>query len=253
MSSLPTTDTKLSLSGDILIESGNNLFYKNISGVYPKLPVGVYRVKFDEDQGFFLQTAEPFTLPSKIYGTDMSIVDRWLTGWTHTPENSNMGIILSGIKGSGKTITAKNLCIKSNMPVLIVETPFRGSNFNSFMSNPTFSNSIVFIDEFEKIYSATENENNSKVQNDLLSLFDGTAQSHLLFVLTINSHHQVSDFLLNRLGRVRYYKIFESISMSALLEVIEDKLENKEYVDDMLSVISCITEPTMDIVCGIID
>ena len=115
-----------------------------------RLPVGVYSVCFNQMTGeYFLRQQEDFILPKKIYGKH-DIIYRWMESYKHN-SSKNMGIILSGVKGGGKTITAQKFCIEAQKPVLLITDPFEGSGFLNFLTDVRLSESIVFIDEFEKV------------------------------------------------------------------------------------------------------
>ena len=130
-----------------IVKNGNELRITSIQGTYDKLPVGVYNLECDES-GYFLTKTDDFKLPKKIYG-DMSIVDRWLH--TYQTRGRNLGVLLAGLKGGGKTITAKLLAIKSGLPIIIINSPYYGSSFISFLSNECLGDCVIFLDEYEKI------------------------------------------------------------------------------------------------------
>ena len=78
---------------------------------------GNYLLKRDMMSGeFYLSPTLPFKLPEKIYG-DTSVIQRWLKSY-EVNSSKNMGILLSGLKGAGKTILDQKLCIDSNKPII---------------------------------------------------------------------------------------------------------------------------------------
>lgn len=241
------------LTGKVLIEAGGTYWPHDITSVNKQLPIGVYTLMRDNQRGLYLRKSEDFTVPPKIYGSDIHITERWLRAWHDTPEDKNLGIILHGVKGSGKTITAKYMCMVSKMPVILIQSPFAGDELNTFMATPAFKNCIVFIDEFDKVYGDRDTDGPADAQSALLTLLDGTTQTHLLFIFTINSSEKLDDFLVNRLGRIRYFRSFPAITSSVLKEVIADRLKNQAYTEELVRVAGMLGEPTLDLICGIID
>jgi hypothetical protein len=178
------------------------------------LPQGNYIVKFDPHQGFYLETAEGFTLPKKVYGNCSSHAKRILS--TFHSRGKNTGVVLSGEKGSGKTLLARKVSIDSGMPVLIINSQFTGDNFNSFLSSIT-QQCVVFFDEFEKIYDKEH-------QEKILTLLDGTYQSQKLFVITSNDKWRIDAHMRNRPGRIFYMIEFGGLNEKFIREYCEDKL-----------------------------
>lgn len=91
----------------------NNATYSigNVSGTHDVLPLGTYRLQYNErTDEFYLNKIEDFKLPKKLYG-DFSFCDRILNTFDNTEKN--LGVLLSGEKGSGKTILAKKVCCQS--------------------------------------------------------------------------------------------------------------------------------------------
>src|SRR5690606_34988668 len=96
-----------------------------------KLPKKVMLLQFNEKKNeFYLEIQKEFTLPAKIYGNVQELSKRYLN--TFKKGNKNLGILLKGIKGSGKSLLAKAICINSNLPVIIISAPFGGDLFHSF-------------------------------------------------------------------------------------------------------------------------
>ena len=232
------------MSNNIVIQ--NNDVYKLVSTTnsFDKLPTGNYLLKFDPNSGFYLERKPDFHIPSKLYG-DMSIVYRWKAAFEQTPKN--LGILLTGYKGTGKTLTAEYLCHVMKVPVIFISSPYSGPEFENFMCNPALSGSIVFIDEYEKYYN--HDHDNSEA---LLGLMDGVFNTHLLFLLTVNSYYEVSDKLKNRLSRVKYAKSYESLDESVVEDIIEDLLINKDFKKDLKETLDVVTKLSMDILISLI-
>ena len=229
-----------------IIQNGHQFQFGELGIIHDKLPVGNYLLKFNQNTGqFYLQQKEDFILPAKIYG-DHSVVDRWLKSWQ---ENStkNMGILLDGLKGSGKTITAQKLCIDAQLPVIMITEGFHGPAFIDFITSPELGHCIIFIDEFEKI-----TENNLEMQRDLLAIMDGGYMTHLLFVLTTNQDSGLNHYLSNRPGRIRYKKEYSSLDQDIIDAVIADLLVYPEHADSVREFFTRVGMCTFDLLTTII-
>lgn len=229
-----------------IIKNGNELRITSIQGTYDKLPVGVYNLELD-DSGYFLTKTADFKLPKKIYG-DMSIVDRWLH--TYQTRGRNLGVLLAGLKGGGKTITAKLLAIKSGLPIITINAPYCGSDFISFISNECLGDCVIFLDEYEKIYSKETKDGDG--DSSLLSVLDGPYQMHHLFILTVNSV-AVNTNLMNRPSRIFYRKNYEGLTPEDIKEIAEDLLLDKSLVEDLISTASKMFQISFDTLISIIE
>jgi hypothetical protein len=229
-----------------IIQNGEKFSFADITGTYDKLPVGNYMLKYSEREGFFLIKKEQFVMPSKVYG-DQSIVNRWLTSWKHN-SHKNLGILLTGLKGSGKTITAQKFCIDSNLPVIIISSGFSGSDFVDFITNPKLGECIIFIDEFEKIYSEYDRDN---AQHDLLSIMDGNFSTKLIFLLTVNNEN-LNEYLVNRLNRIKYRKSYSDLEFETMEAVINDMLINKSHHESIYEFFEKVNMRTFDLLTNLI-
>lgn len=229
-----------------IVKNGNELRITSIQGTYDKLPVGVYNLECDES-GYFLTKTDDFKLPKKIYG-DMSIVDRWLH--TYQTRDRNLGVLLAGLKGGGKTITAKLLAIKSGLPIIIINSPYYGSSFISFLSNECLGDCVIFLDEYEKIYNRETKDGDG--DSSLLSVLDGPYQMHHLFILTVNSV-AVNTNLINRPSRIFYRKNYEGLTPEEIKEIAEDLLLDKSLAEDLISTASRMLQISFDTLISIIE
>jgi hypothetical protein len=225
-----------------------NKIYKlmDITDTFDKVPVGVYTLDYDpRNNEYYLTRQSDFILPSKIYGTNTDIINRWKKSY-EVNSDKNMGIILSGIKGGGKTITAQKFCIEMNKPVILINTPYEGSDFISFLVNPKIGECIIFIDEFEKIYN-----HDHYSSRDLLALMDGTYQTKLIFLLTVNTYN-LGDYFVNRLNRIKYRQDFNDLNTDTMTEVINDMLINKDHTESIHEFFKMINMCTFDLLVNLI-
>lgn len=226
-----------------VIQSGKRFSFEDVTNTYEKLPAGNYILKYDPRSGYYLNKKEDFELPKKVYG-DHSIVDRWLKSW-QVNSSKNLGIILAGVKGSGKTITAQKFCVDSNLPVIIINEPYHGSDFIDFLTSPKLGECIIFLDEFEKIYA------NRDSQFDMLSLMDGNYATNLIFLLTVNEE-RLNDYLVNRLNRIKYRKSYGDLEFDIMEQVIDDMLVNKAHKQSIFDFFDKVNMRTFDLLTNLI-
>ena len=224
----------------------NNDIYSigNVTGNYDKLPIGTYRLRFNQmTSEFYLVKIEDFKLPSKLYG-DFSICDRIINTFNNTEKN--LGVLLTGEKGSGKTITAKKICLNANKPVIIIDECFDQIELITFLADPSIESCVILIDEYEKVYCRGCNS------TIILQLLDSASNSHHLFILTCNQTSDVSSYLLNRPSRIFYRKEYDSIPDDVITEIIECELVNKSFTKEFMEVLNKFNVVTYDIIMSLL-
>ena len=228
------------------INKNSNTLFSIPSGfsIAPKIPKKNWMIKWDGDKSsYYLEKLDPFTLPSKIYGDLSSRANRILN--TFNQEDKNVGVLLKGLKGTGKSLLAKKICMTSNLPVLVLASPFHGPEFLSFLSSIK-EEVVIFIDEFEKVYFRDYDNDRSK-QEDLLSFLEGSISGvKKLFLLTANDG-DIHDALLNRPGRVRYCYEYGGLESDVINEVIEDNLQEAKYKDEITRLLNIVGDINMDL------
>ena len=209
------------------------------------LPRGVYNLSFHPKIGYYLKRTQDFSLPPKVYG-DLSIADRYLKTYNHRTRNT--GVLLTGQKGSGKTILAKYLAIKSGLPVICINDAFNQEGmppFSEYLADETLGNCFILLDEFDKIFG--------KDDSNMLTLLDGQYNMHHLIVLTTNTTGNINSNLFNRPSRIFFRKDYSGIEESVLKEIANDLIQNKEHIEDFYNVVDQIPMLSYDIVMAIID
>lgn len=185
-----------------------------------KLKPGIYSYHVN-DFGWFLRCdQEKFEFPFKIYGHRRDIIDHISIAWTSL--STNLGVLLNGLKGTGKTVTAQevcNWCVDNDIPVLVVESPLPLAVILAHIRQDI----CVLFDEFEKTHPVTDEHDQ---QQGLLSLIDGTHRSHdrRLFLFTTNTA-KLNDNFINRPSRIRYRWQFGQLEPKIILELIDDLLD----------------------------
>jgi hypothetical protein len=223
-------------------QSGNDFSLRDVTSYINELPIAVYTLN-QSIFGFYLtKTEESFTFNHKIYGLEAELIDRVERTWKNTAKN--LGILLNGLKGTGKTVTAKMICNTMKMPVILVNSNPEGGGIPEFISTIT-QDCVVFIDEYEKIFGE---------DSELLTVMDGvlSSENRKLFLLTTNRVH-VNENLLQRPSRIRYLKTFKDLSPSIISEILDDVLLYPEFKEDTAKFITNLEIITIDVVKTIIE
>lgn len=224
-------------------KNGNSYRLSEITDQQETLSAGIYRLEFNATFGFFYLdlVQEKFSFPYKIYGVETDFINRVKKTWQTT--RTNMGILLNGLKGTGKTVTAELICNSLEIPVILIQKHHEG--LVTFL-NSIQQDIIVFIDEYEKIYN--------KYDNALLSVMDGAfrTDSRKLFLMTTNELN-IERNMLQRPSRVRYIKSYTDLTLDVIMEVVDDKLVHPHLRECTIKMISEMPIITMDLVKAVIE
>lgn len=237
------------MSEQMFVQRGRNIFNASDRGdEIPKIPTGTYTVQFNPMAGgFFLSRTEDLTLPEKVYGSTLPRADMILNTFLDR-KNKTTGALLSGLKGSGKTLLSKAICSKAltiDVPVLILQQAFGGPQFEDWLNTIT-QPVIIFIDEFEKKYDDDEK------QNQLLSILDGTGRGSKLWLATSNSA-DVSTYLLNRPSRFFYHIPFKKMEEDLLVGYCTDNLQNPKKMPLIKALWSLSQDMSFDILQSVVE
>jgi hypothetical protein len=209
-------------------ERNHRIISGNAISILDRLPAAIYELCFDQDRGFSLNKIDnKFSIAEKLYGDVETITSRVLRTFEIT--EGNLGVLFSGPKGLRKSLTVRNICtdaIRKNLPVILVTEHFE--NIAPFIA--TISQSAVFVfDEFEKVYPDQRRTERDDIdgQDTLLNLFDSTFSGKKLFLLTCNDTQNLSEYLLNRPGRLHYHFKTSRLSIDRINEYCSDNLPSE--------------------------
>ncbi len=189
---------------NILKNNGQYSFYNELT-IEKELAVKNYIFNFDEFGNCWLEDAEDFKIPKKVYDVNSGMRKDIKRAFEFY--DKNMGVLLTGNKGQGKSLNAKLLCKEMGIPTILVTKSIpKDVNFVRFF-NSIKQNYCFFIDEFEKLFAdkGRTNENKDYHEQDVfLSFMDGvlTNEHKVLFLLTTND--SVSEYFINRPSRVKF-------------------------------------------------
>lgn len=206
------------------------------------LPKGIYEVKVSMTGFYLSKIAESFTFDYKLYGLNQKFIDYVLKTYKNT--TGNLGVLLDGIKGTGKTVTAKELCNHLQLPVILVQSMGDSNDkLIKYLSTTINFDCIFFFDEYEKEF---------KDSSDVLSFMDGTYNSiyRKVFLLTTNEL-KVDPNLLGRPSRIRYKKSFSNLSEKVTREILNDILEDKTAIEKVIELTHSMNIITIDLIKAI--
>jgi len=201
----------------------------------------VYSIGIDEMGRFFLtKKSDGYKFDYKLYGLETDFVNRVIK--TYGKTQGNLGILLNGIKGTGKTVSSKLIATKINLPIIVVDRKIDG--VHTFLNTIT-QDITVFIDEYEKIYGES---------SQMLTIMDGALNStyRRLFLLTTNELY-VDRNIIERPSRVRYLKVFGNLKPDVVEEIVDDILEYTQFKKECISFISSLETITIDIVKAVLN
>lgn len=173
---------------------------------------------------FFLKPRNLVSSLSKDLISLKTNIDRIVNSFEKS--SSNMGVLLEGSKGMGKTKTVMGVVyeLQNKYPVIFIEDSVSmGSDFNEFIH--AFGPKVVIVvDEFDRLFSSKQDSDAS--QHKWLSFLDGSASTGdqtVLTLLTTNSVDSLISPLLGRTGRIRYRFKHTKMQPPELITYLKDR------------------------------
>lgn len=198
--------------------TGSSYYHRTKAEQHDKLPVGVYTLDWnDEERCFYLNRLQDrYTFDYKLYDFDANFVKR--VGKTYQKKKGNLGVLLCGTKGCGKTVTAKQICnlymSDFSVPIILITVAHNG--IPEFIGE-IHQDVLILIDEYEKIFTPHNGSDGY-----LLSLMDGALSNNFrrTFILTANYTQDINDNLMQRTGRILYLKKYDELGIDVIREIV---------------------------------
>lgn len=230
------------------IKNGNNIipFPKGLE--YELEPGKVYdlliKTVWGEQVTRFTLNGE-MNLPPTVYQTkkDKIFIDRVLKNFNSSEKNTT-GVLLTGDKGTGKSVTAKILAEKAQLPIIVINPDMEEKYLEEFFKE--FDQPVcILFDEVDKNFSTQK----------MLTFLDGMHKTaKKLVIMTANDEDNLSNYIKNRCSRIRYYRhysMLEDAKEYAELICDEKGIDNKEEIVDFI--VKNIKYPSIDNISSFID
>lgn len=207
------------------LKVGNEIVFAQSGTVYNMQPGTVYNVEYDSyTEDVKLIEAPALKMPENLYITDedKKFTDKVINHFNKATQTT--GVMLAGLKGSGKTVMAKKIAMDSNLPILVIDKALRPCFLKKLFNKLESINMCVIFDEIDKLGEQYDDDY-------LLQVLDGISScSKHLVLTTCNDVDAVNECLLDRCGRIRYYKEFDEMSPSLIKCILEDRLNDKTEI-----------------------
>lgn len=162
----------------------------------------------------------------------------------------SVGAILFGVKGSGKTLLAEDVCnhyLKLGLPIIRVTFPVPLPVLE--LVSAAVGPAVFYFDEFGKVYRRTEGDD---PREGLLGFFGNATRLGSIYLVTANNlQSELSEFMINRPGRFRYCFNFSSPE-DAHLEEVFDHYMIADSLRPMLRAYVHDNECSYDVLCSLL-
>ena len=221
--------------------------YQRVEGNFStvkQIPIGIYNIEISMTGWYLDRYADKFTFDYKMYGLQTEFCKHVIKTYENT--TGNFGIMLTGTKGTGKTVTAKTLANDFNLPIIIVkDMGDQNQDMIEFIGKFNFD-CVLFFDEFEK--------NFREADSTVLQIMDGVYNSmyRKIFLLTSNEMN-INENLIGRPSRLRYVRKFGNLELRTVEEYLDDNLHVPEARQELIDYIDTLTISTIDILKTIVN
>lgn len=247
-----------------------------------KIEPGIYELRVPMMGAPYLhRIADRKPLPAKLYGDAQSLSNRIFHTYMDRRENGlNTGILLEGIKGSGKSLTSSisiNKVIDAGGYCITINKPYPGQLLKDIIGTPT-QPVVLDFDEFEKIYkpeSSTEeaiqrlgldrntlsellkrsgtSSASNPAQESLLTFLSGGTTSGVLSLITVNDSSNINQFMRRRPSRIFYNVKYNGLPSSVIEAFSQDALDDKTLVAEFARKASRIKDVSFDILTSLVE
>lgn len=240
----------LNLDGEVYWMDGDGISIDN------KIPIGIWQL-VGTKMGPKLIPIKDFKLShGKIYGNSQIRANHIVEAFKKNEDDRNLGVLLSGGRGLGKTLTTRLVIeqIKDDYPIITISEYVPG--MNDFLSH--VKKSVILMDEFEKFMSGNikgnDAEDEQTKQETLLSVLDGnTGSAGNLYLLTANHTYKLDENLISRPGRIRYHYKYNSETADVVRAYCKDNLNDQSKIDAVVHTLGATKYVSMDIISSFVD
>lgn len=213
------------------------------SNLIDHVPAMVYKAMLSPNGIVLIKDRKRFDLPSMRYGKHKNYFKRITSSYDRL--GSSIGVMLSGVKGTGKSLLAEeigNWMISQDIPVISIGYPIDAADLMVIIRG--VGPCMVYFDEFGKIYG--NSEKGIERREMLLPLFSDTSLNGVIFVITGNEGREFSNYLLERPQRFRFFINYNhGVSSDVAKDVIET-MKVPERFHDYLYYYASTSCPNVD-------
>lgn len=210
------------------VKYNNQILPKLVGEDYELINGKIYNLKTDDyNDQLYLEEDSPFEFPSIYYDEDPNFIEKSINTFNNT-EKLTTGILLSGLKGSGKTLMAKKIAVQSNLPVIVVDKDVRAGEIEQFFSR-IYTPVCVVFDEIDKYWNTRY----------MLGFLDGVKPTgKKLVICTCNDEKEIDEYLNDRCSRIRYKRKFNCLNIGVVTNVINNVINNEQKAKDAAAFIT---------------
>lgn len=199
-------------------------------------------VQADEKNSILQETNLNYKIDFKVYGPSRGDIEKAFTTFGEM-KKGNLGILLSGMAGAGKTVFIKLAIAKAlelSYPVVIVKKPTYGLFELLNTINVPY---LLVMDEMEKFFSPGWNDrvDSELTQKQLLLILDGlSAGAKRMTLASANSTSAMSSYFFRRPGRFFYHLRFGIPTVDVIKEYVDDHVR-PDYRQHMNEIVGFCT------------
>ena len=201
------------------VNSNGHIIPKPFGTDYELEPGKVYTLVHDRDLYMdYLIEDKDFNFPTTYYldDKDLKFINKPIDTFKKT-EKMTTGVLLSGMKGSGKTLMAKKIAKESGLPIIVIDSKVSSDDIEPFFAKITTDVCVIF-DEIDKYWSTRY----------LLTFLDGVKPTcKKIVIATCNDEKEISSYLNDRCSRIRYKKRFGGLEKTTVEGIINDIVNDK--------------------------
>lgn len=183
------------------------------SDLVEELAPAVYQIVMVDKSPALVKKFDKYTVPEKILGerTDNNIRR---IGRLHARTDKPMGVMITGDKGTGKSILAKLTCneyIEKHKKIVIEVVDALPVSVLNYVIEAIDDEVCVFFDEFAKRQGGRDSDGDILSDDTYLNYFENADYGRILNIVTENKTSDMSTYLLGRSSRMKLHFKYDEI------------------------------------------